>query len=413
MGGVSILGLASVQALEVSVRGRMTALLRSLDSSRVHALKEAAAATSLAAFLVALGAVAAGASTHASDGTAWRASQVAETTQGDFSHIGLMRLSLSMDSATLQIARRYDPALQKPDRPGLWVEATGGSYVAPPEFKLRDVSPQEAMLVNASMPFSILPNPAAKPFALKTADAVEQAHALQCLTAAVYYEAASQSDDGEAAVAQVVLNRLRHPLFPKTVCGVVFQGAQKTTGCQFTFTCDGSLGREPSVVGWNRAQRIAARALGGYVFKPVGEATHYHAEYVVPYWAPTLVKLTQVGAHIFYRWSGSGGLPGAFTAGYAGGEGDAWSMAQAKLIRTSGPEIVAPQAIQIAAPVELQTSAMVIAPVAPMTVLAKPTQLAATTVQLQPQVFQTTLRHDERPQPRIAIPSSGTWPGQP
>ena len=137
---------------------------------------------------------------------------------------------------------------------------------------------------------------------------------------AVYYEAASESDEGEAAVAQVILNRVRHPLFPKTVCGVVFQGSTLPTGCQFTFTCDGSLARRPSPAGWKRASEIAERALDGYVMKAVGEATHYHTMWVVPYWQPTLVKLTQIGAHIFYRWSGEAGRPGSFLGQYAGQE---------------------------------------------------------------------------------------------
>jgi len=121
-------------------------------------------------------------------------------------------------------------------------------------------------------------------------------------------------------VAQVVLNRMRHPAYPKSVCGVVYQGSARTTGCQFTFTCDGSLRWAPEPTLWRKARGVAERALGGYVDKAVGSATHYHASYVAPYWAPTLVKMTQVGAHIFYRWTGPWGEPPAFTGRYAGGE---------------------------------------------------------------------------------------------
>jgi hypothetical protein len=135
---------------------------------------------------------------------------------------------------------------------------------------------------------------------------------------AVYYEAGNQSDQGEAAVAQVVLNRLRHPLFPKTVCGVVFEGSALPTGCQFTFTCDGSLRRRPDTVLWNRAKRIAERALDGYVEPIVGEATHYHAIYVVPYWESGLIKVVQIGSHVFYRWPGPLGMPATFQDNYAG-----------------------------------------------------------------------------------------------
>ena len=182
----------------------------------------------------------------------------------------------------------------------------------------QQLTPQEAVAANAAVPFSALPNPAAAAFKFNGVAPEDHARALGCLTMAVYYEAASESDEGEAAVAQVVLNRVRHPLFPKTVCGVVFEGSTLPTGCQFTFTCDGSLARQPSPAGWQRASRIAERALDGYVMKPVGEATHYHTMWVVPYWQPTLVKLTQIGAHIFYRWSGEAGRPGAFMGRYAG-----------------------------------------------------------------------------------------------
>jgi hypothetical protein len=118
----------------------------------------------------------------------------------------------------------------------------------------------------------------------------------------------------------VVLNRLRHPAYPKTVCGVVYQGASLPTGCQFTFTCDGALRWRPEADLFARAEDVARKALTGYVAKDVGSATHYHAAYVAPYWAPTLVKMTQVGQHIFYRWTGAWGEPAAFTGRYAGRE---------------------------------------------------------------------------------------------
>lgn len=92
---------------------------------------------------------------------------------------------------------------------------------------------------------------------------------------------------GQAAVAQVVLNRVRHPAFPGTVCGVVYQGSQRKTGCQFTFTCDGSLTRRTmSQSAWQRARAIAANTLSGNVNSTVGLATHYHTNWVYPYWSP-------------------------------------------------------------------------------------------------------------------------------
>ena len=147
---------------------------------------------------------------------------------------------------------------------------------------------------------------------------LDKARALQCLSMAVYYEAASESYQGQEAVAQVVLNRVAHPAYPASVCGVVFQGSERKTGCQFTFTCDGSLARRPSRQGWARAQSIALAALAGNVFKPVGLATHYHTNYVNPYWAASLDYVGNIGAHRFYRWKGGAGRAGAFTDAYAG-----------------------------------------------------------------------------------------------
>ncbi|WP_286774126.1 MULTISPECIES: cell wall hydrolase [unclassified Sphingomonas] len=130
----------------------------------------------------------------------------------------------------------------------------------------------------------------------------DAARALDCLTQAVYYEARSEPVDGERAVAQVVLNRVRDRAFPKSVCGVVYQGSDRSTGCQFTFTCDGSLMRPREPVAWARARAVALAALAGEVYAPVGSATHYHANYVSPWWAPSLTRIGMVGSHIFYRW---------------------------------------------------------------------------------------------------------------
>lgn len=192
---------------------------------------------------------------------------------------------------------------------------------APPQlFVYREVAPETALSLNAQMPVSSAPIIAARPFRIGDAPAETRAAATDCMTAAVFYEAAGEGDAGQQAVAQVVLNRLRHPAFPKSVCGVVFQGSDRQTGCQFTFTCDGSLARRPSEAGWSRARRIAEQALAGKVDKDVGLATHYHTQWVVPYWRTDLTKLTLVGAHIFYRWQGGWGGPSAFSGRYAAGE---------------------------------------------------------------------------------------------
>jgi spore germination cell wall hydrolase CwlJ-like protein len=160
----------------------------------------------------------------------------------------------------------------------------------------------------------------AQPFDISPASHDDVQSALECLTSAVYYEARSESEDGQRAVAQVVLNRVRHPAFPKTVCGVVYQGSNRTTGCQFTFTCDGSLRRAREPFAWGRARKIAAAALAGYVFAPVGLATHYHTTAIHPWWADAMSKAVTIGAHIFYRWNGAWGDPRSFRRPYVGAE---------------------------------------------------------------------------------------------
>lgn len=149
---------------------------------------------------------------------------------------------------------------------------------------------------------------------------LDRSRALTCLTAAIYYEAASEPEDGQRAVAQVVLNRVAHPAFPNTVCGVVYQGSERVTGCQFSFTCDGALARKPSAFFWARAQRIAQAALDGQIYAPVGLATHYHTFAVHPYWAPSLNFLGQIGAHRFYRMQGMAGAQATFRFAHLGVE---------------------------------------------------------------------------------------------
>ena len=140
----------------------------------------------------------------------------------------------------------------------------------------------------------------AAPFAASR-DPAEFEQSLECLTQAVYYEARNQSAEGQRAVAQVVLNRVRHPSYPNSVCGVVFQGSERATGCQFSFTCDGSLYRDIEPEAWDRAGAIARAALSGSVYRPVGLALNYHTTAIRPYWAPSLVQQAVVGAHVFYR----------------------------------------------------------------------------------------------------------------
>lgn len=124
----------------------------------------------------------------------------------------------------------------------------------------------------------------------------------KCLANAIYFESANEPLKGQAAVAQVVLNRVRNPTFPKTICGVVYQNEDWRNACQFSFACD----RIPDIV-WSRskyktAQEIAMAVTAGKIYLPeVGDSTHYHAAYVRPNWAHTMIKVSRIGLHIFYR----------------------------------------------------------------------------------------------------------------
>ncbi len=172
------------------------------------------------------------------------------------------------------------------------------------------VAPDTARELNAQRPIEIASPVAARSFAF-TGDDQAQERAVACLAAAAWYEAGDDAV-GQDSVIQVVLNRTRHPAFPNTICGVVFQGSDRPTGCQFTFTCDGALGRTPSAAAWQRAIERARAMLKGRVEASVGWSTHYHADWVVPYWASDLTKAAKVETHIFYLWRGYWGTPAAF-----------------------------------------------------------------------------------------------------
>ncbi|MBA3053581.1 MAG: cell wall hydrolase [Sphingomonadales bacterium] len=192
---------------------------------------------------------------------------------------------------------------------------------------------------NAAIPFAAGANAPMRGFLLH-ASAPAAATALKCLTQAIYYEAATEPVAGRRAVAQVVLNRMRHPAYPKSVCGVVYQGAERATGCQFSFTCDGSLLRQPMAGPWREAEGIAQAALAGRVEPSVGTATFYHADYVLPRWAFELAKVNKLGRHLFYRFTGAGGRPGKFNGQYSAQESiPAFDLArlQARLLAAGNP----------------------------------------------------------------------------
>lgn len=178
----------------------------------------------------------------------------------------------------------------------------------------------EAEQRNAAIAISEQPIESAASFILPQSRGNAYATALKCLAQAVYYEAAVEPIEGRRAVAQVVLNRVRSPLYPDSVCGVVYEGSQRTTGCQFSFTCDGSLLRAPMKGPWREAEEVARQALAGHVEASVGTATNYHADYVLPKWAFTLAKIEKIGRHIFYRLHGKWGQGASFVSAYSGME---------------------------------------------------------------------------------------------
>ena len=203
--------------------------------------------------------------------------------------------------------------------------AVGASRLSidiPPPVRGRSLAtggPSAALLAKAPAPTladALVVTPQT-PF-LENAAAADAQRALDCLTQAVYYEARSESLDGQRAVAQVVLNRVRNPAYPNSVCGTVYEGSRRATGCQFSFTCDGSLARRREPSAWGRAAEIANAALAGFVYAPVGTATYYHTSAINPWWAAKVTRVAAIGAHIFYRLPGSWGGLAAFHQSYAG-----------------------------------------------------------------------------------------------
>ncbi|HEV7313370.1 cell wall hydrolase [Sphingopyxis sp.] len=205
--------------------------------------------------------------------------------------------------------------------------------VAPPADVVPEVAPMElapvteadARAQNAEVALITKGFVAARPF-VYAGGGDAKARARDCLAAAMIYEAGDDAK-GQQAVGQVVINRARHPAFPKSICGVVFQGSERTTGCQFTFTCDGALGRRYSDAAWQRARNNADLMLSGSTYPPVGLATHYHTDWVRPYWSDSLEKIAIVDTHLFFRWPGYWGTPGAFRGAVSGSDGPVAKLA--------------------------------------------------------------------------------------
>jgi spore germination cell wall hydrolase CwlJ-like protein len=231
---------------------------------------------------------------------------------------GLARLRQAMGPGLSRLASRFDPSVHTDfwDRPAAWTALHLGQ---PPTLPVGQLSQADAALLNSVLPNDLAYLEPAQPFILKATGA-ERERAVLCMTQAVYYEAAFEPLEGQQAVAQTVINRMRHPYFPKSVCGVVYQGSAVPIYCQFSFTCDGSLAKVPIPEYWARAAGVAQAALAGFVAKDVGSATFYHADYVFPRWGPQMVRIVQLGAHIFYRFPGPAGGVEVLNGRYGGNE---------------------------------------------------------------------------------------------
>lgn len=231
-----------------------------------------------------------------------QAERIEGATAAGFTEEALAAAAGGLDGSALAIARRHDP----------YTVAGGAQRDRQAELLTARLEQLRGQPVESALRRVSLTGPvAAQPFRL--GGALDASRDLDCLTQAAYYEARGEGRDGMRAVAQVVLNRARHPAFPKSVCGVVFQGAGRRTGCQFSFTCDGSMRGGVNRAAWNRAREVASNALSGDVYANVGNATHFHTTGVSPQWRNSLIRVGQVGDHLFYRFGGRSGSRGAFS----------------------------------------------------------------------------------------------------
>jgi spore germination cell wall hydrolase CwlJ-like protein len=221
----------------------------------------------------------------------------------NFSEAALRQNIAHMQPGAVAIARRHDPLI-------VANAALRDRQAAEFAARLERADPAPAGPTMASLMLrpvlGVSRFDASSRFDFAVVDALDGARDLECLSQAVYYEARGESAQGQAAVAQVVLNRVRHPAFPKTVCAVVFQGAAVGHGCQFSFACDGSMQDRREPAAWRRAETVAARALSGAVMAEVGRSTHFHAVGYGSQWDQDMIRVAQVGTHIFFRF-GRGG----------------------------------------------------------------------------------------------------------
>lgn len=232
--------------------------------------------------------------------------------------IGMIGL-LTLSAASLAVPERGVTVMLPETRP--FAELAGEGEDGAP----LTLTPAEEAAVRAAIEAELAGHsgydgPRPRGIAFPQASSADSARALQCMTQAIYYEAGNEPEAGQRAVAQVVLNRVRHPGYANTICGVVYEGSERSTGCQFTFTCDGALARRPVPSVWARSQRYAREAIAGRAFGEVGYATHYHTLDVWPYWGRSLTMTNMIGRHLFHRLRGTASAPGAFSVRYSGRE---------------------------------------------------------------------------------------------
>lgn len=201
-------------------------------------------------------------------------------------------LALTVSLSTVQASAADDVVSEL--EPGLYLFKSGRVGMKPVADNPGDPVQEEAAVVEADPADDI------------STDAVAEAPVgseQHCLATAIYFEARGESAKGQKAVAEVILARTRTPGRPTTICGVVYEGAHRRTGCQFSFTCDRAKDVVRNVSQWAQAQRIASTAISTHgKVRPVSRgATFYHADYVKPRWARRMVRVAQIGSHIFYR----------------------------------------------------------------------------------------------------------------
>ena len=200
-------------------------------------------------------------------------------------------------------------SLRKKKRTITVVEKDSRIKIEPASFNVKDQKIEDASKLAKKLAMAAKPVDVDKALKLKKAEKQKtlaqrrlRAAEENCLARAIYFEARSESELGQLAVAKVILNRVKSPAYPNSICGVVYQGSSRRNSCQFSFACDGLPDDVKSATSWGRAKRLAQKAINGdaKMGTAMGTATNYHADYVKPKWAKNMRKLVKIGTHVFY-----------------------------------------------------------------------------------------------------------------